>query len=125
MLLSKDVVHIYIPGVQNVPPSDTHHIIGAFVINEEVVHTGIYSKEFYDLYKNSVISEESENPDTGFITVKFLDGRDNLSMFILLDNKLASIMLSNPDFIEVPDGHEWVFAGTRYVNGEFIDDRQN
>lgn len=106
------------PGLGMKPDSNVH-MLAAFVIDDVVVEPGIYSKQFFDMFNNSVISEESENIETGEILVSFKYKDDPEKQYILLKERLASIMLSNPLFVEVPDDKKWIAIGSKYINGEF------
>jgi hypothetical protein len=117
MLLTKNVIHIlnqdhydhFNPAV---------HMLACFIIDDLVVENGVYSKEFFSLFNNSFV-EEKEQYDNGEILLSLKDKRDGIDQFIMLDERLGSIMLSNPKLIEVPEGSQWVTIGSKYIDGVF------
>lgn len=100
-------------------PDPDVHMLAAFVIDGVVVEPGIYSKQFFDMFNNSVISEESENLETGEIVVSLKYKQDEDKQYMVLPERLASIILSNPLLIEVPEDKKWIAIGSKYIDGEF------
>ena len=118
MLLDKGYFHIYMPGLGMNPDPD-RHTLAAFIIDGLVVEPGIYSKQFFEMFNNSIIREESEDPDTGNITVSLEYKNDGEKQYMILPERLASIMLSSPLLVEVPEDKKWIVIGSKYIDGEF------
>lgn len=117
MLLSKNTMHIIVPGQDHNFNPDVH-ILACFIIGDLVVENGIYSKEFFDLFNQSR-AEEKEQYEDGNILVSLIHNEDGQEQNLHLDERLGSIMLSSPKLIEVPDGSQWVTIGSKYIDGVF------
>jgi hypothetical protein len=117
MLLSKDTMHIIIMGQEHNFNPDVH-ILACFIIEDLVVENGIYSKEFFNLFNQSR-SEEKEQYENGDILFSLIHNEDGEEQYLHLDERLGSIMLSNPQLIEVPEGSQWVTIGSKYIDGIF------
>jgi hypothetical protein len=117
MLLSKDTMHIIIMGQEHNFNSDVH-ILACFIIDGIVVENGIYSKELFNLFNESRV-EEKEQYEDGQILLSLIHNQDGEEQYMQLDERLGSIMLSNPVLIEVPDGSQWVTIGSKYTDGVF------
>lgn len=94
------------------------HILACFVIDDIVVENGIYSQEFFDLFNSSTV-EEVEQYENGEILLKLVHNQDLEEQRIYLQERLGSIMLSNPKLIKVPEGSQWVTIGSKYIDGVF------
>jgi hypothetical protein len=117
MLLSKGPMHIVMPGQEhNFDPSV--HIPACFVIGDLVVENGIYSREFFNLFNESR-AEEKEEKENGDILFSLIHNEDGTEQGMHLDERLGSIMLSNPKLIEVPEDSLWVTIGSKYIDGVF------
>jgi len=117
MLLSKDTMHIILPGrEQNFDPN--FHLPACFIIGDLVVENGIYSKEFFNLFNESVAVEREEYED-GQILFSLIHNEDGTEQNIRLDERLASIMLSSPKLVAVPEDSLWVTIGSKYIDGVF------
>ena len=118
MLLHKGYFHIYIPGLGMRPDPDVH-MLAAFVIDGLVVEPGIYSKQFFEMFNNSLINEESEDLETGEIIISLEYKDEGEKQYMRLPERLASIMLSSPTLVEVPEDKKWIAIGSKYIDGEF------
>jgi|LauGreDrversion4_2_1035121.scaffolds.fasta_scaffold107866_2 hypothetical protein len=117
MLLSKDTMHIIIMGQEHNFNPDVH-IPACFIIDGIVVENGIYSREFFNLFNQSRV-EEKEQYEDGQILLSLIHNQDGEEQYMQLDERLGSIMLSDPILIEVPDGSQWVTIGSKYIDGVF------
>ena len=117
MLLSKDNIHIFGPGQEH-NFNENIHRLACFVIDELVVENGIYSIEFLNLFNNSIV-EEKEQYENGDILLTLTHKDDGEEQYIHLDERLGSIMLSDPKLIEVPEGYQWVTIGSKYIDEVF------
>jgi hypothetical protein len=117
MLLSKDNIHIVLEGQEH-NFNENIHSLACFIINETVVENGIYSLELINLFNNSVI-EEKEQYEDGDILLTLTHKEDGEEQYMQVDERLGSIMLSNPQLIEVPEGSQWVVIGSKYIDGIF------
>lgn len=117
MLLSKNKMHIIIMGQEHNFNPDVH-ILACFIIEGIVVENGIYSKELFNLFNESRV-EEKEQYEDGQILLSLIHNQDGEEQYMQLDERLGSIMLSNPILIEVPDGSQWVTIGSKYTDGVF------
>lgn len=117
MLLSKNVMHIIMQGQEhNFNPNV--HMLACFIIDDIVVENGMYSQEFITLFNNSY-AEEKEQYENGDIFFTLTHKIDKEEQWIRLDERLGSIMLSNPKLIVVPEGSQWVTIGCKYIDGVF------
>jgi hypothetical protein len=117
MLLSKDKIHIIPPGREQ-DFNEGIHVAACFVIDDIVVENGMYSREFFDLFNNSSI-EEKEEYENEEIRIALTENNSAEKQYMILNERLASIMLSNPQLIEVPESMRWVTIGSQYIDGVF------
>lgn len=117
MLLSKDIIHIINPGNEQYFNEEVH-VAACFIIDDIVVENGMYSREFFDLFNRSHI-EEKEQYENGDIRIALTESGGVEKQHMILDERLASIMLSNPQLIEVPENMRWVTIGSQYIDGVF------
>lgn len=117
MLLSKDKIHIILPGREQHFNEDVH-ITACFIINDVVVENGMYSREFFNLFNRSTV-EEKEQYENEEILIALTEKNSGQKQYMILDERLASIMLSDPQLIEVPEHMRWVTIGSQYIDGEF------
>ena len=117
MLLSKNTMHIIVPGQEHNFNPDVH-TLACFIIGDLVVENGIYSKEFFDLFNQSRV-EEKEQYEDGNILISLIHKEDGQEQHLHLDERLGSIMLSDPILVEVTEGSQWVTIGSKYIDGVF------
>jgi hypothetical protein len=117
-MLSKNIFHIFNEKMSDSPDENTH-MLACFIIDSLVVENNIYSKEFFNLFHSSIISEE-EQLDDGSIIILFKDKNTSEEQYIQLEERLSSIILSNPLFIEVLDNYRWITIGSKYINNQFL-----
>jgi len=116
MLTELDIIWKTSPDLPK-PPIDKWKV-GAFVIDEIVVEIDIYTNEFCDIISSSIASENLEYED-GSILIDFTNKETSEIIQVKLNNKLASIILSDPIFVVVTQETPWVVAGTTYIDGKF------
>jgi len=117
MLLSKNVIHI-IPHGQEYNFDPNVHMLACFIIDDLVVENGMYSEELVNLFNNSY-AEEKEQYENGEILFTLTHKSDGSEQWMRLDERLGSIMLSNPKLVEVTEGFQWVTIGCKYIDGVF------
>jgi hypothetical protein len=117
MLLSKNVMHIIMPGQDNNFDPNIH-MLACFVIGDLVVENGIYSEELFNMFNNSSV-EEKEQYENGDILLSLINKETGEEQYMHLDERLGSIMLSEPKLIEVSEGNQWVAIGSKYIDGVF------
>ena len=116
-MLSKDVIHIFNEQMTDTPGDA--HMLACFIINNLIVENNIYSREFFNLFHESNISEKEQSED-GSLIILFANKSSGEEQLIQLDERLGSIILSNPLFVEVPDNDRWVTIGSKYINSQFL-----
>lgn len=116
-MLSKNIPHILNDGAIDNISTDTH-TLACFIINDVVVDNNVFSKEFFNMFNNSIIKEESilENGDFEISLTHNVTGE---VQYIILDERQGSIVVSNPLLIEVPEESRWVTIGSTYIDGVF------
>jgi hypothetical protein len=117
-MLSKNIIHIFNEHMTDSPDTNIH-MLACFIINNIVVENNIFSREFFDMFNNSIIEEKQELED-GSLVVSFKNKETQEEQDIQLDERLGSIILSNPLFVEVPENDRWVTIGSKYVNNQFL-----
>jgi hypothetical protein len=117
MLLSKNTMHIIMPGQENSFDSNIH-LPACFIIGDLVVENGLYSKEFFNLFNESR-AEEREQLENGDILFTLIHNEDGTEQGMHLNERLGSIMLSEPKLIKVPEDSLWVTIGSKYIDGVF------
>ena len=110
-------MHILIEGQEHNFNPDIH-MLACFVIDDIVVENGVYSQEFVNLFNNSYV-EEKEQYENGEILLVLRHKEDNEEQFMHMDERLGSIMLSEPKLVAVPEGSQWVAIGCKYIDGVF------
>jgi hypothetical protein len=118
-MLNKNVAHIFNSGQEPAGLTADLHMIACFVIDNLVVENSAYSIEFFNMFNNSIVLEEEYFPDTEEIDVSLTDKNSGEKQYIRLNERLASIMLSSPKFIAVPEDSLWVAIGSKYIDGVF------
>lgn len=116
-MLSKNIPHILNDGAIDNISEDTH-LLACFIINDIVVDNNVFSKEFFNMFHNSTIKEESvlENGD---FEISFTNNITGEVQYVILNERQGAIILSNPLLVEVPEESRWVTIGSTYIDGVF------
>jgi hypothetical protein len=116
-MLSKNIIHILNDGVIDSVSPDTH-LLACFVINDIVVDNNVFSREFFEMFHNSIIKEDSIL-ETGEVLVSFTNKDSGEIQGVVFDERQGAIVVSNPLLVEVPENSRWVEIGSKYIDGVF------
>jgi hypothetical protein len=103
----------------NPKPSQDEYKVGAFIIDEEAVEVGIYSNEFCSIIESSKAIENQQYEDGDYL-IDFVNKETEQTIQIRLNERLSSIILSDPIFVLVTQETRWVVQGSKYINSEFV-----
>lgn len=108
----------------NIKKLDKKYRSHSFKLKKQRVISSIKDLSFFSYFENKKINrmiKENYAPDISTITENIAFVIDNQVVEIIhCQEKMASILLSNPKIIRIPQG-EFPKIGSKYIDNKFVD----